>query len=192
MRFARILSVKWFLPVPGDSDPSSTPSIGADGTIYVGSDSPYLYAVSPDGSLKWTFHVPNTNDAVEAIYSSPVIDSDGTIYFGEGVSIVSEGALNDKYANIMNTEGGIFAVNNGKQIWAYTNVSGSVIGSAALAADGTVYIGAVSSNHTFGTFYAITNGALRWSPPDGNDIFSSPVICGDGSIVHHLREQQRI
>jgi hypothetical protein len=75
-------NVKWFLPVPGDTEPDSTPSIGPDGTIYVGSDSPYLYAINPDGSLKWTFHIPNTNDRNEAIFSSPIVDSNGTVYVG--------------------------------------------------------------------------------------------------------------
>jgi hypothetical protein len=31
------------------------PAIGADGTIYVGSDYGYLYAISPDGKEKWLF-----------------------------------------------------------------------------------------------------------------------------------------
>ena len=33
----------------------SSPAIGADGTIYVGSDDNYLYAINPDGSLRWRF-----------------------------------------------------------------------------------------------------------------------------------------
>ena len=33
----------------------SSPSIGSDGTIYVGSDDDNLYAINPDGSKKWAF-----------------------------------------------------------------------------------------------------------------------------------------
>ena len=33
----------------------SSPAIGADGTIYVGSGGGKLYAINPDGTLKWAF-----------------------------------------------------------------------------------------------------------------------------------------
>jgi hypothetical protein len=48
--------------------------VGPDGTIYVGSN--YLYAINPDGSLKWSFA---TGSWVE---SSPAIGADGTVYVG--------------------------------------------------------------------------------------------------------------
>ena len=54
----------------------SSPAIGADGTIYVGSYDGKLYALNPDGTQKWAF---TTGDAV---YSSPAIGADGTIYVG--------------------------------------------------------------------------------------------------------------
>ena len=44
---------------------SSAPSVGPDGTIYVGvSDS--LYAVTPDGAVKWNFATGNTINAPSA------------------------------------------------------------------------------------------------------------------------------
>jgi large repetitive protein len=54
----------------------SSPAVDVDGTIYVGSDDHNLYAVNPDGSLKWLF------PAGPIVYSSPAVDVDGTIYFG--------------------------------------------------------------------------------------------------------------
>jgi outer membrane protein assembly factor BamB len=51
-------------------------TIGADGTIYAGSDDCHLYAINPDGSLQWSFKAEN------AVRSSPVLGSDGTIYVG--------------------------------------------------------------------------------------------------------------
>ena len=52
----------------------SSPAIGADGAVYVGANDNTIYAVNPDGSIKWTF-------AVGAyIQSSPTIGADGTIY----------------------------------------------------------------------------------------------------------------
>ena len=53
----------------------SSPAIGSDGTIYVGSYDNNLYAINPDGSKKWAFETGN-------IISSPAIGSDGTVYVG--------------------------------------------------------------------------------------------------------------
>jgi outer membrane protein assembly factor BamB len=47
-----------------------------EGTIYIGSNNNYLYALNPDGRLKWKF---KTGDG---IFSSPRISSDGTVYVG--------------------------------------------------------------------------------------------------------------
>ncbi|MAE32472.1 MAG: hypothetical protein CMO43_12940, partial [Verrucomicrobiales bacterium] len=54
----------------------SSPAIGSDGTIYVGSTDNNLYAINPRGRKKWAF---KTGDWV---FSSPAIGSDGTIYVG--------------------------------------------------------------------------------------------------------------
>ena len=53
----------------------STPQIGTDGTIYLGSNDNNLHAVMPNGKEKWKF---KTGGDV----SSPTIELDGTIYFG--------------------------------------------------------------------------------------------------------------
>jgi outer membrane protein assembly factor BamB len=54
----------------------SSPAVGGDGTIYVGSADGQLYAINPDGSLKWSF------PTVSSVISSPAIGGDGTIYVG--------------------------------------------------------------------------------------------------------------
>jgi len=51
-------------------------SIGADGTIYVGSLDNNLYALNADGTLKWSYATGNS------ICSSPAIAADGTVYIG--------------------------------------------------------------------------------------------------------------
>jgi len=173
-------NVKWFLPVPGGTWPDSSPAIAPDGSVVVGSCSPYLYSVNPDGSLRWVFHVPNSNSSGtdgEVIYSSPMIDSNGTVYVGTGLP---SGSL-DHFLNSQ-FQGAVYAINNGKLVWA-TNVSGWVVGSCALAADGTVYVCAASTNHTYGMLYAITNGVQKWAIQAGGDIVSSPVICSDGGVI---------
>jgi outer membrane protein assembly factor BamB len=57
---------------------SSSPSIGSDGTIYVGSHDRNIYAINSNGTLKWSYTTGNI------VFSSPSIGSDGTIYFGSG------------------------------------------------------------------------------------------------------------
>ena len=57
-------------------DFTSSPAIGADGTIYVGSKDYSLYAINADGTQKWKF---TTGGFVQ---SSAAIGTDGTIYFG--------------------------------------------------------------------------------------------------------------
>ena len=66
----------WSIPFPLTSVPEySTPAVAADGTLYLGSSS-NLYALSPNGSVLWTFP---TGDLV---YSPPTIGNDGTVYVG--------------------------------------------------------------------------------------------------------------
>ena len=83
-------SVKWKY-FTDNSQVRSSPAIGEDGTIYVGTsrtnffgdytdyfktDPHYMYAMNPDGSLKWKYLI---NGWVE---SSPTIAPDGTVYVG--------------------------------------------------------------------------------------------------------------
>jgi len=59
----------------------SSPTVAADGTIYIGSDGGsgvgYLYALNPDGSEKWRYTFTPTNP-----HCTPTIGPDGTIYIG--------------------------------------------------------------------------------------------------------------
>ena len=95
-----------------------------------------LYAINPDGSLKWSY--PTGNE----IASSPAIGADGTIYVGSG----------DK---------NLYAINpDGSKNWSFP--TGAEIASApAIGADGTIYVGSCDNN-----LYAITgdSGGLAKSP----------------------------
>jgi outer membrane protein assembly factor BamB len=153
------LTVKWAFPADGDSFIYSSPTIGSDGTIYFGSadiqDFPNsaLYALTPDGKLRWR---QTMGDWVE---SSPAIGADGTIYVGSWDDNI--------YA---------FAP-DGTEKWHVTT-SAPVISSAAIAADGTVYIG---SND--GLLYALSpDGQTKWTFATGEAIVASPVIGADGTI----------
>src|SRR5690349_6970901 len=72
--------------VLGETGSNGSPSIGADGTVYiVASDTLHhtsaLYAMDPStGQPKWTYALPGTSNADTA---TPSIGPDGPIYFFE-------------------------------------------------------------------------------------------------------------
>jgi len=143
-------SLKWTYPA-GYIDKSI--AIGADGTIYIGSQNSKLYVINPDGSLKWSY---TTGDIIEA---SPSIGADGTIYVG---------CWDNK----------IYAINpNGSLKWTYLT-GGSIESGVAIGADGTIYVGCYDEK-----LYAINpDGSFKWSYTTGGDISSSPAIGADGVI----------
>ena len=58
----------------GSSLSASSPVVMADGTVYVGSNDGYIYAVGMNGAVRWRVQ---TQGAVQA---SPAVSSDGTVY----------------------------------------------------------------------------------------------------------------
>jgi outer membrane protein assembly factor BamB len=141
---------------------SSSPAIGPDGTIYVGSADSSLYAVNPDGTVKWRYA------AFANVQSAPAIAPEGTVYFGSDRNCVC--ALNP----------------DGTLKWSYST-GGSVRSSPAISADGTVYVG--STDHRLYAFDP--TGTVKWSYLTGSTVSSSPAISADGTIHvgsydHHL------
>ena len=56
---------------------NSSPAIGSDGTVYIGSDDNKLYAINGKTGVKlWDFETRGK------VHSSPAIGSDGTVYIG--------------------------------------------------------------------------------------------------------------
>ena len=131
----------------------SSPAIGSDGTIYIGSTDFNLYAVNPDGYEKWRYELDG------GIWASPVIGEDGTIYIGS-------------------VGGNFYAINpDGNLKWRKKSED-SIISSAAIGSDGTVYYG--TGNGWFNAFNP--DGTQRWGENIGSTIFSSPAIGIDGTI----------
>ena len=67
-------SVKWELPVSGAIE-GSTPCISHEGVIYFGTTNGDIFAVNPNGTLRW-------KHMIASCQSPPAIDSNGTIYIG--------------------------------------------------------------------------------------------------------------
>ena len=89
--------------------------IGDDGTIYTGGDE--LYAINPDGSLKWSF-----DSGSRLTLSTLATARDGTVYFGD-------------------QNGDLFAVDsNGNYKWRYDNIGNYNYGiSIAISDNGVIY-----------------------------------------------------
>ena len=60
----------------------STPVVGYDGKIYVCSEDGLIYALDADGSELWTFATKGPAKLNGAIFATPVIDRNGTVYIG--------------------------------------------------------------------------------------------------------------
>lgn len=84
----QVSAPKWTFTLDPPSPIESSPSIGPDGTIYFGALNGVIYALRPDGTLKWKWPTGNFS----WIDSSPAVTSDGLIIFGTGVR---ETASND-------------------------------------------------------------------------------------------------
>lgn len=154
----------------------SSPSIGADGTIYFGSEVAdgrgFLYALNPDGTLKWRYEVPGRR----AVRASPAIGSDGTIYVTTKAYYSAEGA-EPAWCIALDP--------NGTVKWTFEipptspTIAADSYTSPAIGADGSIY-------------FAAENGFIYALDRDGNELWtenfrstinwSSPMIMNDGTL----------
>jgi len=147
----RIGEVIWRYETGGEI--YSSPAIGSNGTVYVGSSDSKLYAFTPQGDWYWEY---GTGLAVK---SSPAVSADGKIYFGS----------DDVYLYALHPEG--------VRYWVY-KTEGYISSSPALGSDGTIYVGCGDDN-----LWALTSeGNFKWKYTTGGDIASSPAIGEDGTI----------
>ncbi len=173
----------------------SSPAIGPDGTVYVGSLDNNLYAVDKKGIEKWHF------ETEDKVVSSPAIGADGTIYVGSwdnrlyainpengkkkwqfvtGDKVVSSPAIGaDGTVYFGSGDNRLYAINpeNGKKKWQFV-AEDKVVSSPAIGADGTIYVGSWDKR-----LYAIKpNGTQKWAFEAGDAVYASPVFGGDGTI----------
>jgi outer membrane protein assembly factor BamB len=133
-----------------------TPVIDTNGIIYFGCSDRYLYAVYPNGTLKWKYKAGGIFWG-----SSPAINEDGTIYVGSW-------------------DTGLYAINpDGTKKWRI-GIGGSIASSPAIADDGTIYVGTMSSGNSI---VAVNpNGTKKWNYKTGYSITGGPAIGDDGTI----------
>lgn len=146
----------------------STPTIGSDGTIYVGALDSRLYAFNPDGTTQRTW---TTRKSIN--YSSVAIGTNGILYVG------------DTGGNLY----GFDPAGTTQHIWTADD---DIYSSPSVAEDGTIYVGS-----NYGTndpawdpnFYAFnpdgtTDIVWRLDAGSGSSarIQASPAISSDGTV----------
>ena len=136
---------------------NSSPAIGSDGTVYVGSNDRKLYAInSQTGAKLWEFEAGHDFNS-----SSPAIGSDGTVYVGSW----------DKKLYAINGQTGV-------KLWEFETGSSVWGSSPAIGSDGTVYVGSNDKK-----VYALNpDGSKKWEYETGGDVRSSPAIGSDGTV----------
>jgi len=149
-------------------DPYTAVAVGNNGTILKTADGGYVYAVYPDGTLKWRVLAARER----AVRSSPVIDTDGTVY-----------TATKAYSHRRPAE--VLAINpDGTIQWRFTVESvhftpDDVYTTPTLGANGLIYIAAET-----GFVYALNkDGTLNWKyDSQGGINWSSPTMIEDGTL----------
>jgi outer membrane protein assembly factor BamB len=137
-----------------------SPTIGPDGTIYVGANNSNFYAIDPNGQQKWMYEAERE---LAGIWTSAALSSDASVlFFG---------------AN----QGGMYALNtrDGSVKWKQ-NIFGSIYSSPALDPGGTLYTGS-----TLEHVYALnsTTGERLADYAAGAAVWTAPAIRPDSTLV---------
>jgi outer membrane protein assembly factor BamB len=150
----------------------STPVIGGDDTIYVGSADQSFYALRPDGSLSWRFRTGGIIDAAAAIGRHVNALRSAPITIGSGDERLYRLRTNPALARKQ------------RIVWAFRPTlppaGGQQVswweGNVAIGPGGTIYAG-----NTGGAAYAINpGGTLRWAAPRGQSVWTTPAF-GQGA-----------
>ena len=196
-------SMRWTVPFGGSTTVGgitvsgivSSPAIGNNGNVYVGSLDNNVYTVDSSGNIIAMF------DTGGEVFSSPVIGPDGTVYIGSESGIVAalnpDGTLRNSiplsgeiystpaYANgfiyVGTTANLLYVLNaatlNPVRVFSTTE---DVISSPAVGSNGIVYFASAD-----GQVYAGNDqGQFEWNQPfsTGDLMISSPAIGQNGTI----------
>lgn len=196
--------IKWEFKLD-DNVHESSPVIGSDGTIYIGGDRGYLYAIQEDGRLKWQKKLDNnlimpvivnnkiyisTTGAVgtkaHKVYS---LNIDGTIDW------VCEIGEPTKYSPVVTDGGEVYVVSHGSKLtklnkygsvdWEFHKQFGCTF-MPCIGNNGTIYIGGGRSVTAVNT-----DGTEQWSIPLNNLQSPSPIIDNSGIIYVDLYEDNQ-
>ena len=169
----------------------SSPILGINGEVHIGSADNVFYAMSSSGALGWSY------TGAENFDSSAAVASDGRAFVGNDdnnvYAFISTGALSWSYASagFINScpsidESGILYIGSGDSILYALTSSGSLQWSYETGS--TVDSSPALSSIVFGSndnnLYALnSSGGLEWSYATGDDIDEgAPAVSSDGTI----------
>jgi outer membrane protein assembly factor BamB len=192
-------AIAWSYSTCGDV--ASSPALGSDGTVYVGSGDNVFYAYSSTGTLSWSYATEGE------VSSSPALNATQEVYVGSEdnrfYAFSSTGGLKWSYTHpgdaaqdfwasspVINATGEVYMqarsslvafIWTGSLAWSFsTDVAGSAHPSSpAIGTGGRIFWGSGDGD----IVYAIdSDRSLAWSYRVGGTLQSSPAIGSDGSV----------
>jgi outer membrane protein assembly factor BamB len=190
----------------------SSPVIGSDGTVYVGSADTVFYAINPDGTLKWKFQTGGIID------SAALLDNKSRVYFGSGDGnlyalnagtgqtvwkyLADDPSVNNAYirwfeSNVaIGPTGDLYAPNDNFFIYAIDRNTGQPVWKVKMGdqtwslpavdpSDGMLYGGNNNMVSLFGNnvFNVNESGKIQWSYFITGTVAASPLITTDGKMI---------
>lgn len=145
-------SLLWRYRVGADVDGS--PSLGPDGTIYVGADDGRVHALRQDGSLKWSFV------AQADIRSTVAVGQDGDLY-------------------VTSFDGNLYHLEPSGNVRWVLPTAGKIAATAIVDADGTAFVGSQD-----GVLYAVHgDGKVQWNLQFPDDIDTTAALTSAGTLI---------
>jgi outer membrane protein assembly factor BamB len=186
-------------PEASRCDVDGGPTIGPDGTIYVGGAG--VFAISPNGNLKWQFPTPRRIPTAPAIHPAGFLlaaGHDDTLFalspngqklwdFRAGDDIESSAMVaDDGMIYFGSDDQKIYALNpTGTQRWAFVT-SDDVRATPALGRNGQILVGNFD-----GLFYSIApDGTLAWTFRAADRIVSSALVDAEGAILFGAQDDR--
>ena len=180
-----------FGPESSRCDVDGGPTIGPDGTIYVGGDG--IHAVWADGTLRWKLATP------EHVASAPALAPDGTVYAGCAddalYAVAADGTKKWELrtggdidaAPTIAANGTIYVGSHDKKLYAIAPsgrvqwklaAADKINSTPGIAANGMILFGAQDEH-----VYAVApDGTLRWHLALPADVDTTPAIATDGTL----------
>jgi outer membrane protein assembly factor BamB len=139
-----------------------TVAVGADGALYFGSFDRSVYALNPNGTMRWRVAVTVDEDSHDPPIGPVALAYDDTLLFGTNAGV-------------------LYALNpDGSTRWTAAPEGSPALAAPAVAADGTVFF-----HDRSGTLRAYSPaGEFRWSyTRSGPARDGSPIISAQGTVV---------